>query len=83
MVTVRDRGGIVEARADLFHVVDAGAVEQAVAAALAEADDPALVAARRAAAAERDWRRIADTLHGEIGVALSALPGRRRQRSAR
>lgn len=77
------RTAFVEARADLFHVVDAGAVEQAVAAALAEADDPALVAARRAAAAERDWRRIADTLHGEIGVALSALPGRRRQRSAR
>jgi glycosyltransferase involved in cell wall biosynthesis len=67
------RTAFIEARAGLFTLIDRGNEPTAVRAALASARDPALVAARRAAASERDWKTIADTLHREI---LEALAGR-------
>lgn len=55
-------------RADVFEIVDPEEpdLEAAVARAIASGGDTVRVAARRAAAAERDWKRIAEGLHEEI-----------------
>lgn len=67
------RTAFIEARAELFHLIDHENVEEAVAGALATANEPELVAARRAAAAGRDWRTVAEELHREITEKLSEL----------
>lgn len=65
------RTRFIEARADLFQLIDHGSVERSVVAALSSARDAAAVAARRKAAERRDWRVIADRLHREIKATLA------------
>ena len=65
----------VRSHQELFHVVEAGDPGQAVSSALAAAKKEELVSAWRAAAAERDWRHVADDLHAQIGEKLDNRAG--------
>jgi glycosyltransferase involved in cell wall biosynthesis len=63
---------LVRARPSLFETPDPADLAGSVRRALATRDDPEAIARRRAAARERDWRSVADTLHVEILDLLAA-----------
>jgi len=64
------RTAFVMERPELFELVDRDSVADSVARAMVRRDEPSRVAERKAAARTRDWRLIADELHGEIVEAL-------------
>jgi glycosyltransferase involved in cell wall biosynthesis len=65
----------VRSHPELFHIVDRGDPAQAVLKALAAAREETLVLAWRAAAAERDWRYVADDFHAQIREQLGERGG--------